>query len=285
MGGRAQRSRKSGRVVLKADLEREIHTLWDELADFKASESERALDRLMRFLARLGGVWNVTWAGAIRMRDEAAGDPLLGWRVAQVKSMRPVPAEADEPHFSEILREWDRREIDSSFLLPMRDLGTFRTYSLRRDLPAEWFETPFYRQHYGSAGVGDAAFVAFPMNRDCESHFGFYSPEPILEETIARLAYALRGIKWFHRQLMLAHGLLLASAPLTAAEQKVLQLLLTDAAEKRIADQLGLAASTTHQYVVAIYRKFGVRSRAALMSQWLGPATGSATARGGASTV
>lgn len=68
---------------------------------------------------------------------------------------------------------------------------------------------------------------------------------------------------------MLSHGLLMASSPLTPAEQKVLQLLLTKASEKHIAHQLGVATSTAHQHVVSIFRKFGVRSRAGLMSLWL----------------
>jgi len=49
----------------------------------------------------------------------------------------------------------------------------------------------------------------------------------------------------------------------------VLNLLLTEAGEKQIAEQLGLAVSTTHSYITGIYRKFGVRGRAGLMSLWL----------------
>jgi DNA-binding CsgD family transcriptional regulator len=68
---------------------------------------------------------------------------------------------------------------------------------------------------------------------------------------------------------MLSHGLLVSSSSLSAAERKVLHLLLTDAPEKHVAHELGLARSTVHQYVVTIYRKFGVRSRAGLMRLWL----------------
>ncbi|WP_260392891.1 LuxR C-terminal-related transcriptional regulator [Ralstonia sp. SET104] len=52
-------------------------------------------------------------------------------------------------------------------------------------------------------------------------------------------------------------------------ESRVLHLLLTEAAEKQIAEQLGLAISTTHSYITNVYRKFGVRGRAGLMSLWL----------------
>ncbi|MDW6025387.1 helix-turn-helix transcriptional regulator [Mesorhizobium sp. BAC0120] len=247
----------------------EIHRVWDELSDFEASQTKQATSQLMAFLCDQGNAWNATWAGAIRVNGDSVDDELQGWRVGAVEALHPVAPHPDEGHFKGILRLWDQRKIDPSFLLPLRSVGTFRTYSFRRELPSEWFESLFYNIHYGSIGTRDAVFVAFPLNQDAESHFGFYSRKTFTDDEIARLAYALRGIKWFHRHLMLSHGLLMASSPLTRTERKVLQLLLTDATEKDIAHQVKIAASTAHQYIVSIYRKFGVRSRAGLMSLWL----------------
>lgn len=246
-----------------------VHGLWDEVSDFEASQCERASARLMGALCAATGAWNATWAGAVRIGGAAAGDPLKGWRVASVQALKPVPPHEDEGHFKEILKEWDRREIDPSFLLPMTGVGAFRTYAFRRDLPAGWFESPFFRRYYEAVGTRDAVFVAFPLNQDCESHFGFYAGRPFTPGEIALLAYALRGIKWFHRHLMMSSGLLAASAPLTPAERRVLQLLLTKASEKEIARQAEIATSTAHQHVTSIFRKFAVRSRAELMSLWL----------------
>lgn len=246
-----------------------IHRLWDELSDHDASQADVALTHLMTVLSKLGGIANVTWAGAVRMGDAAEGDPLQGWRVGRYRSLGPIGEDTEDRHFGQILDVWERREVDPSFLLPLREVGTFRTYSLRKGLPASWFASPFYRTHYGAVGIYDAVFVAFPLNPDCESHFGFYSGEPIADETVAQLAFALRGLKWFHRQLMLSEGLLVASSPLTPTERRVLQLLLTDASEKTVAFQLGVAPSTAHQHVLSIYRKYGVRSRVALMRLWL----------------
>lgn len=203
------------------------------------------------------------------MGGEHDGDPLRGWRVSAMKLLRPIVPHPDEGPFKEILRQWDQREIDPSFLLPMRGVGGFRTYSFRRELPPEWFESPFYRRHYAAVGTFDSVFVGFPLNPDAESHFGFYSRRMFTDGEIALLAYAARGIKWFHRKLMLDHGLLVASSPLTPTERRALRLLLTGIPEKRIADQMGLATSTVHQHVLAIFRKFGVRSRAGLMGLWL----------------
>jgi DNA-binding CsgD family transcriptional regulator len=249
--------------------EERIHRVWDELADFEASQPEPAAARLMASLCELANAWNATWAGAIRVDAHWEGDPLQGWRVAAVQALHPVAHHPDDGHFKEILKVWDRRDIDPSFLLPLREVGTFRTYSFRRELPAEWFASPFYANHYGSVGTHDAVFIAFPINQDCESHFGFYSRKTFTDEEIALLAYAARGVKWFHRQLLLSHGLVMASAPMTPTERSVLRLLLTESTEKHIARQIGIAASTVHQHILSIYRKFGVRSRAGLMSLWL----------------
>lgn len=254
---------------MKVTTQEKIHRIWDELSDFEAGQSDLAATHLMEALCNLGNAWNATWGGATRLGGDYANDPLQGWRVAAMRLLHPIPSHPDEGPFKEILRLWDRREIDLSFLLPMQGVGTFRAYSFRKDLPPEWFESPFYRHHYGAVGTCDSVFIGFPLNQDAESHFGFHSRKTFTDQEIGTLTYAMRGLKWFHRQLMLSHGLLMASSPLTPAERKVLQLLMTEFLEKQIADQLGLATSTTHQHVIAIFRKFGVRSRAGLMSLWL----------------
>ncbi len=248
----------------------DIHCLWDALSDFDVGQTDAACRHLQEHLCRMVGAWNSTWGGAARLTDTAADeDPLRGWRVAITRLLQPMIVQSDEEPFKELQARWNRRELDPSFLLPMRAVGEFRTYALRRDLPAEWFDGVFYRSFYAAYGTQDAVWIGFPLNADAESHFGFYSRQPFSDHDIALLAYALRGIKWFHRQLMLTSGPLIAKAPLTPSERKVLTLLLGKASEKGIAEQLGIATSTTHQHIVALFRKFGVRSRAELMSLWL----------------
>lgn len=253
-----------------------IHGLWDDLAEFPVRDIEGAVDHLMTALSGLANAQNAVWVGAVRMADcdvEVAveANPLQGWRVARTKMLHAGPVVNDQ--VKELTRKWDRRELDPSFLKAVAGAGAFRVHSFRRDLPADWFQTPFYQTAWAAIGVYDVAFVGFPVNRDAESHFGFHrkTPQaPFSEVEIARLAYALRGIKWFHQRMMLSYGLTLASSPLSPAERGVLRLLSTDSTEKEIALDLGLSATTLHQYVKSIFRKFGVRSRAGLMSLWLG---------------
>lgn len=51
--------------------------------------------------------------------------------------------------------------------------------------------------------------------------------------------------------------------------RQTLACLLEGDGEKQVAARLGLSAPTTHQYVTALYRHFGVRSRAQLLTHFL----------------
>ena len=257
--------------MLEPAVQEDIHRLWDELTDFDAGHAEAAMHHLQQRLCAMVGAWNASWGGAIRFDTAPTdADPLQGWRVAVTRLLHPFEAPAEQGPFKALQERWNAREMDESFLLPMRGVGSFRTYGHRRDLPPAWFDGPAYQTFCAPYGTVDSVWVGFPINGDAESHFGFYARHVFSAPQIELLAYALRGIKWFHRQLLLTSGPLIAKEPLTPTERRVLRLLLTKASEKQIADQLGLAASTAHQHVVALFRKFGVRSRAELMSLWLG---------------
>jgi DNA-binding CsgD family transcriptional regulator len=60
-----------------------------------------------------------------------------------------------------------------------------------------------------------------------------------------------------------------ADQVLRPRHRETLEWLLTGATEKEIAAGLGLSVHTVHQYVKAIYRRFGVTSRAQLMASRL----------------
>jgi DNA-binding CsgD family transcriptional regulator len=156
----------------------------------------------------------------------------------------------------------------------MRSAGAFRVQRLRDgfvDFDA-FRATPHYRIFYRAPGLRDRMWAVVPVNKDCESclFFDTYAPRRRFSPRDVRLAAeALQGSTWFHRRLLLGHGLLLADKPLSPSQHKLLRLLLTDRAEARIADDLGLTRATTHTYVTALYRRLGVNSRAGLMALWL----------------
>ncbi len=113
----------------------------------------------------------------------------------------------------------------------------------------------------------------FPVNANYKSMFNFHRVGEARDFTAAEeaiAAYALRGIKRFHRLLALSYGLVIAGAPLTETQRRVTQLLLTERCEKQIADEIGRSVGTTHQHITEVFRKFGVKSRAGLTAVWLG---------------
>ena len=250
-----------------------IHTLWDELADFDAAHSDQALNHLMGKLCTLAGAWNIVWVGVVRMDAGFPGDPVKGWRPRIIHYLHPSPSL--DNNALEQTEKLEQGVVDVTTIRNAEGAGAFRANRLRDLVDPDWFESHYYRAHYQRLGTTDAIWVVFPVNKDAESYFGiFRAPDspPFTEAEQGVVAYALRGIKWFHRQLMLSHGLLVAATSLTPTERRVLHLLLTGLPEKLIAAELERSHHTVHEYITAIYRKFGINNRAALMAIWLGQA-------------
>jgi len=245
-----------------------IYDLWDQLADFAPSEVDGTLARVFDALAALARADNVFWVVAMRVVDgsHAAFDHEHGWRVHTVEAWRPPfasNADSGDTH-SRRARE---RGLRTGFIAPevTRRAGQFRVQQLQAGANA--------RAAGDLPGASDRLWVVLPVSADMEAYFVLDRTDAGARFSLneaALAASALRGIKWFHRQLLLSHGLLAARQPLTATERRVVRLLLTEQSEKEIAQSLGLGFDSTHKHVSAIYRKFGVRSRTGLMALWLG---------------
>ncbi len=253
----------------------DIHRLWDELADFDPARCDEALLHLMRRLCTRIGADNAIWLGVVRADEAGPEDPTGGWRAVVIRNLETTPL-LDEAvqRQKELL---DKGVADIATLRHLAGGGKFRTHRLCDVVEADWFQSDYYRVFYLDAGLEDAILSSFPINRDAESWIGLHRRRgraPFDEGERDDLARIMRGLKWFHRHLMLSHGLLVADSPLTVAERKVLHLFLTGLPEKQIAEQLGRSPHTVHDTVAAIYRKFGVKSRSALMAIWLGSAAG-----------
>jgi DNA-binding CsgD family transcriptional regulator len=81
-----------------------------------------------------------------------------------------------------------------------------------------------------------------------------------------------RLLNFFHGELgrLIGRALVSATEPgpdkLSPRLRQTLACLLEGDSEKQVAARLGLSYDTTHQYVTALYRRFGVRSRAQLLA-------------------
>lgn len=256
-----------------ADRNEFIYRLWDELADFDAAHTDEALAFLMEKLCVLVGAWNILWMGAVRLDATFPSDPIKGWRPRVIHHL--YPSSSLKGNVQAEVEKLEQGVMDITTIRNVEGAGTFRANRLCDLVGPEWFESSYYHAHYRGLGTSDAIWVAFPVNEDAESWFGIYRAldrPPFTEADRDAVAYVLRGIKWFHRQLMLSHGVLVAATSLTPTERRVLHLLLAGLPEKQIAAELERSHHTIHEYITGIFRKFGVNNRAALMALWLGQA-------------
>lgn len=255
-------------------LQKVIHQLWDELADFPASRTDEALLLLMRRLSEWLDAGDVVWIGAARLRQGAAArrDPQSGWRGLVVRHLNLNPVIAQRS--LQAAREQDTDPGMTTRAI-VADAGRFRIHRLQGgfvDMEA-FRQTAHYRAFYADAGIVDRMFLGMPINADTESFFlldRMTGHRPFTDADAEVLAEVMRGLKWFHRELLLSHGLILADHPLTSMERRIVALLLTERTEKEIAQELSQSPTTTHKYITGIFRKFGVRGRTGLMALWLG---------------
>lgn len=250
------------------------HQLWDEMAGFPAGKADEALVHLMKSVAREIDADDVVWIGAIRMSSGtcATHDPQRGWRGMAIRHLYPNPQILQKS--AEAARQQDTDPALTTRAL-VANAGVFRVCRLRDgfvDFKA-FQETAHYRSFYLDAGITDRMFVGTPINEHAEGFLlfdHFHRHRHFTKRDVAYVSHVLRGLKWFHRELLLSLGLLIASEPLTATEQRIVSLLLTDKSEKEIAAALNQTPNTTHKYITGILRKFGVSGRTGLLALWLG---------------
>jgi len=251
-----------------------IFAIWDRLADFDAARTEKALLFLLQALKELVDADDVVWVGTVRMAygEEAERDHQRGWRGSVV-----VHLEWTDLKRQVVAAAMKAQEIDSgvpSFIELAKLAGNFRTLVLRElhDM-ATFTRTEHYRTCFVPFAITDRMWCVFPVNEDCEVAFILdrFGARPHFSPRDRQLvATMLRGLRWFHRQTMLSHGVMLGDERLSPRERSLCACLLGNQTEKEIADSLGLTFFTTRTYIKALYKKFGVKGRAGLMALWLG---------------
>jgi len=248
-----------------------VYAMWDQLAEFSAGEGDAALSFLLAALCAMFAAHNVLWAVVVRLPSAAATDPLLGWRPRLVRLLHPTPAVA-----ASVKEQFDglwSPNIDVSQILAVSGDEPFRVRLLFETLPPEWFDGEHYRRHYLNVGHADSMSMRCSLNDDVRIHvFVFRDTQaPRFTPLDGRqLGFVMRGLRWFYRQQLLSHGLLIANSPLTATERRVLLEMLDGHMEKQIAQRLDQSPNTTHFHIKSIYAKFGVGNRSALAALWLG---------------
>lgn len=246
-----------------------IHHLWDELAAFEASRYDDALMHLLHSVASIIDAQNAYWVGAVRTAGDRR-DAVHRWRPRAIRYLRPPANDRGRsPRRTRTPVGDEGDELTSAYT---RRAGTYRAYRMRDLISSDWFASEAYA-NYVRRGVHDSLVVVAPVEAGTEAYHGFIRtrPDSPFSEADRDIAlYAMRGLTWFHRRALLAHGVLAAKSVLSPRERRVLAGLLTDRPEKLIAADLQVSPATVHTYVRDILRKFGVSGRKGLMALWLG---------------
>jgi len=260
-------------VNLCADKIKAVQQNWDKLSDYPASESHAAVYCLLNSLGELLHSSRFFWMAAVRVEASERGDPSMGWRPFRVMMQQDgVQSILSKPRDFSIYMS--PPNISESTIKHVKQAGKFRFTLLRDHVSPAYFKGSRYQTEYLSNGQQDSIFIVAPIAKDVEIYLCFYratDKEMFSKSDLELASYALRPLKWFHRQVLLTFGLGFSGEPLTNTQRRVLTLLLTDRTEQEIADTIGQKKSTTHEHVTQIYRKFNVSSRAALMAIWLTP--------------
>jgi DNA-binding CsgD family transcriptional regulator len=255
---------------IRNDDLRRIARLWHELAEIPAGRGDEALIHCFAQLAQIVGANNVFWVGAVR--ESSAPDPvdrLYGWRPRGVRHLHRD--DARDRLVASILRQYKTNVVDPATSALVAGAGTTRVVlRWRADDNATWERSWMVNEAMRPTGVEHRLLGAHAVDAGRESYIGLDrgpGDRPFTERERDLLHLFLLGNPGFHREQLLAHAP--ARPALTAREQEVLRLLLTDLTEREIGEALGLTWRTTHQYVVAILKKFGVKGRVGLMAYWL----------------
>ncbi len=271
----------------------DIFELWDELNDFGRDKTDAALKHCMERICSWLDAQDAFWIGAVHVLNaphKRSTDALSGWRIRAIQPLHP--RYHDTRHYKKVVKAADHADLElgATSIALGASSGRFRGYTLQSghlvDLEA-FQQTAHYDFYYRQHDIRDRIWVVSPVNADTESYFCFDrmgDRPPFDEDDLELAAFALRGIKWFHRQLMLSQGLGLCEEPLTPAEQRVIRGLLSGASERKIAETMKLSQGTVHQYATRIYQKFAVQGRVEFTALWLSGNPGSSAATADAVT-
>lgn len=246
----------------------ELAKFWQRLVMLPANDFDEIARRVADGLNDLTGAQRTTLA--LATRSEAEDDPLFGWRLRQVLLADDV-APPDKEIYSSFKNS--RPFVDDPHPRAMAaGAGAHRVLLRYEAVTREEWDGSSSEAFYDSLGVVDHIVGVLPLTPGVEFYCvssRLIGEPPFGESERDMLFEALGGLHAPARRLALSFGLGGGKDALRPRERQTLQGLLRGLSEKEVARELGIAPRTAHEYVVAVYRKLGVRSRGELLALWL----------------
>jgi len=205
-----------------------------------------------------------------RMSAPVPGDPMRGWQ-PRIYEWYDITAD-DEKRRAAWYAYAPHYVADPHTLALVHRAGTDRVH-LRRDLVDDrtWYACAQVNEVFRPARISDRIVGGFVLTPSLELYVGLDRRgrgRPFGADARETMRACLQGLRWLHRRVAWSYGLLGAEQALSPRERRVLRGLLRGWSEKQLAHELQISAASAHQYVVMLYRKLGVASRAELFVRW-----------------
>ena len=231
-----------------------------ELAHGSHAQKEHALRGLCDLVGAQLGIWLEL--------DELAGGPLLlrdtvdvGWSSERERRMFVAYLDAQPA------------SVDPSHAPLARAMGAHPHVTVRRADVIEaprWYRSSHVQDYRRAGGVDDFIYAGRRLRPGKMRGLSLHRPwgdRPFRPRDVALIDAFTRESLWLHQP---GSQLERVAAELPPRLRDVLRALARGQSEKLVADALQLSPHTVHQYVKALYRRFGVSSRGELLARVLG---------------
>ena len=216
--------------------------------------------------------WLATYKGEYG-RENWQHEKMHGWQIMAFATPAGCDADFVKAQSDAYLATVRERGPDFLAEFALAHAGSSRVHSLadireERANSEDWIDEHLMNQEVGERIVG-----VCNLSPIAESYIlvGRKEGEPPFDASDAeRLRTLILDFPRVHHWLMLERGLVApAKKPFSPREQEVVRGLLGNEDEGAIADRLGISQGTAHNYIVDIFRNFGVTSRLEMNQLWL----------------
>ena len=211
-------------------------------------------------------------AGQIIGAPLVTGGHIQGWSTGRPRALMVLDNGWTDPRMHEVFQQWiaegrlDADELYYRMCLMRRPL---LTYYRRQVIPdGEWYASTFFNEYRRLGQTDDCIYsVAHRPDGDLFQSICLHRApsDPPFGEWARRMLHLLHDeiTPLLRRQLATAQDPPFCLPPRL---RETLACLLEGDGEKQVAVRLGLSRQTVHDYVKALYRHYGVSSRAELLS-------------------
>ncbi|BDS07001.1 hypothetical protein NT6N_20410 [Oceaniferula spumae] len=260
----------------------QLRDLWASVSSYPVYQSEEAMLHFLNTMCKILGAHSGTWLAMKKLKSNprrvAADDYAV--ILEQLGGWAPVAAvyTSKSKNLNGVMNRWlmhARKEgVDPLSQTVLDNFGKSRVHiSAELDPELNWADSWLPKKYFSYYGIGDRMMGLYYLTDDCESCLVFDRPADseafsAVEKNVLYLA--MTGSTELHKRLLMEHGVIRATTPLSKRERETYRLLLTEMSESQIADKMKLSMHTVHDYARGLYKKFQVKGRVGLMALVLG---------------